>query len=252
MLEVRGLRKSFGGFAAIENVDLDVAEGAVHAVIGPNGAGKTTLFNLVTGVLPPTSGRIVFRGTDITGWRPDRITRLGLARTFQNLRVFREMTAGENVMVGAHGRTTGGFVQAIVRVPGRQPAAERAMRERAATLLDLVGLAAKRHVLAEELSLVEQRRLELARALASDPQLLLLDEPAAGMTPPEIEELNRLIEKIADSGVTILLTEHHMRLVMQVSHVVTVLNYGKKIAEGTPEEVRRHPDVLEAYLGRDA
>ncbi len=251
MLAIRGLRKSFGGFAALHDVDLDVEEGAIHAVIGPNGAGKTTLFNVVSGVLPPTSGRVVFRGTDITARRPDRITRLGLARTFQNIRVFKEMAATDNVMVGAHCRTTGGFLAAILRVPGREAARERADRQRAEALLDFVGLSAKRRTFAEELSLVEQRRLELARALASEPKLLMLDEPAAGMTPPEIEELNRLIEKIADGGVTILLTEHHMRLVMQVSTVVTVLSYGKKIAEGKPDEVRRHPEVLEAYLGRD-
>jgi branched-chain amino acid transport system ATP-binding protein len=251
MLEVRALRKSFGGFAALDGVDLDVGEGTIHAVIGPNGAGKTTLFNLITGVLPPTSGRIVFEGTEITRRRPDSITRLGLARTFQNIRIFREMSARENVLVGTHCRTSGGFLEAVVRIPGRESRKERAARERAEALLDLVGLGAKQRVPAEELSLVEQRRLELARALASDPRLLLLDEPAAGMTAPEIEELGRLIQKIADGGMTILLTEHHMRLVMRVSHAVTVLSYGRKIAEGRPDVVRRHPDVLEAYLGRD-
>ena len=252
MLAVEGLTKSFGGFTAVAEVDLVVDPGAIHAVIGPNGAGKTTLFNLVTGVLAPSAGRLTFEGQDVTGWRADHITARGVARTFQNIRLFREMTAVENVMVGAHCRTSGGFLAAVARWPWRPSRAERATVRRAEALLELVGLAAKRDVAADELTLVEQRRLEIARALATEPRLLLLDEPAAGMTPTEIQDANRLIMKIRDRGVTVLLTEHHMSLVMQVSDRITVLNYGRKIAEGSPETVRRDAEVLAAYLGADA
>ena len=249
MLAVEGLTKSFGGFTAVADVALSVEAGAIHAVIGPNGAGKTTLFNLVTGVLAPSAGRLVFEGQDITGWRADRVTACGVARTFQNIRLFREMSVVENVMVGAHCRTSGGFLAAVAQPPWKLSPGERETIRRADDLLELVGLAGKRDVAADDLTLVEQRRLEIARALASGPRLLLLDEPAAGMSPPEIEEANRLIIRIRDRGVTVLLTEHHMSLVMQVSDRITVLNYGKKIAEGNPETVRRDPEVLAAYLG---
>ncbi len=251
MLEVEGLAKSFDGFTAVADVDLVVEPGAIHAVIGPNGAGKTTLFNLVTGVLAPTAGRLRFEGQDITGWRPDRITTRGVARTFQNIRLFRGMTAVENVMVGAHCRTSGGFLTAVARVPGRMGRGERETIRRADELLELVGVTDKRDAPAADLTLVEQRRLEIARALATGPRLLLLDEPAAGMTLAEIKEVNRLILRIRERGVTVLLTEHHMSLVMQVSDRITVLNYGRKIAEGRPEAVRRDPEVLAAYLGAD-
>jgi len=252
VLQVEGLTKSFDGFTAVADVDLVVEPGAVHAVIGPNGAGKTTLFNLVTGVLAPTAGRLRLEGQDITGWRPDRITRRGVARTFQNIRLFRDMTTVENVMVGAHCRTSGGFLTAVARVPGRTGRGERETIRRADELLELVGLTDKRDVAAADLTLVEQRRLEIARALATGPHLLLLDEPAAGMTLAEIKEVNRLILRIRERGVTVLLTEHHMSLVMQVSDRITVLNYGRKIAEGRPEAVRRDPEVLAAYLGAEA
>jgi branched-chain amino acid transport system ATP-binding protein len=252
VLEVDGLTKSFGGFTAVSDVQMTVERGAIHAVIGPNGAGKTTLFNLVTGVLAPSAGRLRFDGDDITGWRADRITARGVARTFQNIRLFREMTTVENVMVGAHCRTSGGFLAAVARVPGRPGRSERETVRRADELLDLVGLAARRDVAAVDLTLVEQRRLEIARALATAPRLLLLDEPAAGMTPAEIQDANRLILRIRERGITVLLTEHHMSLVMQVSDRITVLNYGRKIAEGRPESVRRDPEVLAAYLGTDA
>jgi branched-chain amino acid transport system ATP-binding protein len=252
VLAVERLTKSFDGFTAVAEVDLVVDHGAIHAVIGPNGAGKTTLFNLVTGVLAPSAGRLTFEGQDVTGWRADRITARGVARTFQNIRLFREMTAVENVMVGAHCRTSGGFLAAVARWPWRPSRGERETIRRAEALLELVGLAARRDVAADELTLVEQRRLEIARALATEPRLLLLDEPAAGMTPTEIQDANRLIMRIRDRGVTVLLTEHHMSLVMQVSDRITVLNYGRKIAEGSPETVRRDAEVLAAYLGADA
>jgi len=252
VLEVDRLTKSFGGFTAVGDVQMTVERGAIHALIGPNGAGKTTLFNLVTGVLTPSAGRLSFEGQDITGWRADRITARGMARTFQNIRLFREMTAVENVMVGAYCRTSGGFLAAVARLPGRLGRGERETIRRADALLDLVALTAKRDVAAAELTLVEQRRLEIARALATEPRLLLLDEPAAGMTPAEIQDANRLILRIRERGVTVLLTEHHMSLVMQVSDRITVLNYGRKIAEGAPESVRRDPEVLTAYLGTDA
>jgi branched-chain amino acid transport system ATP-binding protein len=252
VLEVDRLTKSFGGFTAVGDVQMTVERGAIHALIGPNGAGKTTLFNLVTGVLTPSAGRLSFEGQDITGWRADRITARGMARTFQNIRLFREMTAVENVMIGAHCRTSGGFLAAVARLPGRLGRGERETIRRADELLDLVALTAKRDVAAAELTLVEQRRLEIARALATGPRLLLLDEPAAGMTPAEIQDANRLILRIRERGVTVLLTEHHMSLVMQVSDRITVLNYGRKIAEGAPESVRRDPEVLTAYLGTDA
>ena len=251
MLELTGLAKEFGGYTAVSGVDLRVARGTIHAVIGPNGAGKTTLFNLITGVLPPTAGRIVFDATDVTGWRAHRITARGIARTFQNLRLFREMTTIENVMVGRHCRTSGGFLRAVARRPGGVGSGETATIRRAEELLDLVGLSGRRDARADQLTLVEQRRLEMARALATDPALLLLDEPAAGMNATEIEEANRLITRINAAGVTVLLTEHHMSLVMRISQAVTVLNHGRTIAEGKPADVRAHPDVIAAYLGAD-
>ena len=251
MLALERVTKEFGGFTAVADVDLRVEPGTIHAVIGPNGAGKTTLFNLISGVLPPTAGRLVFDGDDITGWRPDRITARGVARTFQTLRLFRSMTSIENVMIGTHCRSTGGFVAATARLPWRVGRGDRETIRRADELLDLVGLGGKRDTAADELTLVEQRRLEVARALATGPRLLLLDEPAAGMTPTEIKDANRLIQRIRQRGITVLLTEHHMSVVMEVSDRITVLNYGRKIAEGAPETVRRDPEVLAAYLGAD-
>jgi branched-chain amino acid transport system ATP-binding protein len=249
ILEVRGLEKRFGGYVAVHALDMDVEAGSIHAVIGPNGAGKTTLFNIVTGVLAPSAGTIAFRGADIAGRRPDRITALGIARTFQGVRLWSDMSVLENVMMGRHLRTRGGFLTALGRLPGREPPQEVRTRRRAEEILDLMGLGSRRDVAAGDLSLADQRRLEIARGLATEPRLLLLDEPVAGMNPVEVEEAGRLIQKVRDTGITVLLTEHHMSLVMWVSDTVTVLNHGEKIAEGPPDVVKRHPRVLEAYLG---
>jgi len=252
VLRIDRLAKRFGGYQALADVDLAVEAGSVHAVIGPNGAGKTTLFNVITGLLAPTAGGVSLEGRDITGWRADRVTRAGIARTFQQVRLFRGMSALENVMVGRHARTRGGFAAALVRPPFRPRGQEADTRRRARELLELVGLGARAGTWAGDLTLVEQRRLEVARALASEPRVLLLDEPAGGMTPVEVEDLNQLIRKIRESGVTVVLVEHHMRLVMRVSDVVTVLDAGRVIASGPPDRVRRDPRVIAAYLGRDA
>jgi branched-chain amino acid transport system ATP-binding protein len=252
VLRIDRLAKRFGGYQALADVDLAVEAGSVHAVIGPNGAGKTTLFNVITGLLAPTAGGVSLEGRDITGWRADRVTRAGIARTFQQVRLFRGMSALENVMVGRHARTRGGFAAALVRPPFRPRGQEADTRRRARELLELMGLGARAGTWAGDLTLVEQRRLEVARALASEPRVLLLDEPAGGMTPVEVEDLNQFIRKIRESGVTVVLVEHHMRLVMRVSDVVTVLDAGRVIASGPPDRVRRDPRVIAAYLGRDA
>ncbi len=251
LLEVRELRKTFGGLHAVDGVSFRVAQGTIKAIIGPNGAGKTTLMNLVTGLEPLTGGEVRFAGARIDLRPAHEIVRLGVARTFQNLKLFADMTVLENVMAGRHCRTRAGIAAAVLR-SRRARAEEREIEASATKLLADVGLAAHAYERAGDLPFGKQRLLEIARSLATEPKLLLLDEPAAGLNDAEAAELGGLIRRIRDGGVTTLLVEHHMELVMDISDEILVLNFGQTLAEGTPAEIRSHKTVIEAYLGDEA
>ena len=251
MLKIQDLSKSFGGVKAVQNVSISIKKGTIHSVIGPNGAGKTTLFNLVTGVYTPSSGAILFQEEDVAGMTPDQLAARGMSRTFQNLQVCMNMSAIGNVMVGAHLRMNSGLIAGMLRLPSLRRA-DKLCRDEAAELMQFVGVGKYIRLAANQMSYGALKRLEIARALAARPKILLLDEPAAGLNHTETGEIEELIQKVAESGVTVVLVEHDMKLVMNLSDMITVLDYGKKLTEGTPAEVRANPDVIAAYLGAAA
>jgi branched-chain amino acid transport system ATP-binding protein len=252
LLEVQQVTKRFGGLTAVNDVSLEIDTGRIISVIGPNGAGKTTFFNIVTGIYAPDGGTITFGGRSLIGLRPDQISAMGITRTFQNIRLFGNMTVLENVQVGMHSRLHAGVWQILFRTGGFKQE-ERRSEERARELLQFVGLHRQAGELSRSLPYGDQRRLEIARALASDPKIILLDEPAAGMNERETVATTDLIRRLRDDlGVTVILIEHDMGLVMEISESIAVLDYGQKIAEGQPEEIRRNPRVIEAYLGQGA
>jgi len=250
ILETRQVTKRFGGLSAVNRVSIQIPENSIYSIIGPNGAGKTTLFNCITGFYQPDEGEMLFQDRSLVGFAPDQVTRQGISRTYQNIRLFPAMTALENILVGAHPRLDSNWLDAILHTPRQRAEEEQALRK-AQDMLNFVGLQGKGDLLARNLPYGEQRRLEMARALANQPDLILLDEPTAGMNPQESTKMMDFIQSLRDElGITILLIEHDMKVVMGISEYIYVLDFGELIAEGTPQEIQTNPRVIESYLGK--